>query len=1065
MARETTIIEFGAVDRLTPTIDKIAGKLGGLNSALVGVATGAAAAVAAGVAKSVSEFERLGDAAIKLNVTAEALSGLGFAARQSGASVEVLQSGLGRLNKTIGEAASGNKQAADLFTAIGVNIRDASGEVLSADKVFLQLSDRFRQFKDGSQEAAIASALLGRSAGPELLQLLNQGSGGIQQLTEDAARLGVVIGDDAANAAKQFGDNLDQLKAAGEGFFNSLTTALLPALTEFSTNAAEAAKEGGLLAEIGTAIGREFNLFAVDLITAQTEIQQLGAEVANAVAFLSDWAENLGTVGNIAVVAFQSIGAAAEGNFGAAERGLNAITKAVDGLGKKAAADAAKRMGDLADSISAIKADAAAKIDRIKGGVEGLAKSAGPAAKGVGSLVPPTTAFGNEADKAAAKVKRLGQEVERLNGFNLAFQKSLRPTSESMQALVKDIDLGAISFGNLRESAQVLSETSTDEANFFAENWEGAVDAVYDSLTDLIVNGLDDFDDFGKSLQNIAKQFLGNIVKQFLSTNLNFGGTNFGSLFGGGGGGRGGAPGGGFNFGGPGAGLGTRVGLGATGVAIAYDGYQSGNALQGAAGGALAGFQVAGPVGAIVGALLGGLAAALNRQKPPSINVIGDDVVGTPGFRNLAPGSTFESRLGGFSFASIDSVDAQTRNQIGQSVVNFDNEIAKLLNEDQLAAVTDALAGFNIRLKDGAISAENILGERFNAILSTFDQATQDFVNGAATLEERTQRLADVLSRPQRLSALLDSLEEADRLAGMTPFEQALDRINKEFDAAAKAAEELGADQAQLARVEELRGNAIQRLNDLQRENLDALLDDLVFEDATEGLSESDREIAAINRRFDRLREQAIALGATQEDLELIERRRTAALRQQAQATRDSTDAIIDFARAIEDDLQVVRDYQQDFLSSLRDASAGVRQYLQRGSATNSLNPLQALQQSQAQFEELARLASVGDLGAIRNITGGADRLLQQAASFYGVGSADFQRIEALVRGTLAPIAGAGDQQSVALALAQLRQVMTELLRFLNGGGAGGGGVMSASQLNQLLVGIDRLGREPARAL
>ena len=1050
MAREDTVIRFGAIDQLSPTIDKIAGKLGGLNSALVGVATGATAAVAAGTARAISNFDRIGDAAARLNITAEALSGLGFAAAQSGSSAATLEKGLGRLSKAIGDAAGGNREAIALFERLGVTFLDASGQARAADAVLLDVADALKGTADGATKASLAQAAFGRGLGQELIPLLNEGSDGIRRLTEEAREFGAIIGTDAVRDAQEFKDNLDKLTVAGKSFFNGLATEILPTLVQFSGASADAARETGGLAQAGEGLGRFINL-GVTGFAALSGSVQLYANGLQQIAAL--------TAGDFA--GFQKLRADAAALGADLKPRLDALVDGTFKLDKSMASAGASIKGTKDFTIGLGGAVIKLTPDVVKAG-----KAAEDAAK-------KQTALSKAQADAERTAKALAKAQDDLAlSLRKAFEAGLKPATEATQEFsavtgelvrtsIPDIE---VAITRASDAFEGFGDVQSEEAQFFQENWEGAVDAVYDSLTDLIVNGLDDFDDFGKSLQSIAKQFLGNIVKQFLSTNLNFGGTNFGSLFGGGGGGRGGA-GGGLNFGGPGASLGTRVGLGATGVAIAYDGYQSGNALQGAAGGALAGFQVAGPVGAIVGALLGGLAAALNRQKPPSINVIGDDVVGTPGFRNLAPGSTFESRLGGFSFASIDSVDAQTRNQIGQSVVNFDNEIAKLLNEDQLAAVTDALAGFNIRLKDGAISAENILGERFNAILSTFDQATQDFVNGAATLEERTQRLADVLSRPQRLSALLDSLEEADRLAGMTPFEQALDRINKEFDAAAKAAEELGADQAQLARVEELRGNAIQRLNDLQRENLDALLDDLVFEDATEGLSDSDREIAAINRRFDRLREQAIALGATQEDLELIERRRTAALRQQAQATRDSTDAIIDFARAIEDDLQVVRDYQQDFLSSLRDASAGVRQYLQRGSATNSLNPLQALQQSQAQFEELARLASVGDVGAIRNITGGADRLLQQAASFYGVGSADFQRIEALVRGTLAPIAGAGDQQSVALALAQLRQVMTELLRFLNGGGAGGGGVMSASQLNQLLVGIDRLGREPARAL
>lgn len=1059
MAQTETTIVFGAVDKITPVLRGIEGQVKGLNTAFAAAAAGGVAALAATVTSTVNALDRLGDQAKALNITTEALSGLGFAAKQSGSSAETLNAGLTRLNKTLGDAANGNKQAAELFQSLGISIKDAQGKVISADAALLQVASRFESWQDGAQEAAIATQLFGRSAGPELLALLNEGQGGIAALTDEAARLGVVVGGDAVAAAQAFNDNLDKLKAAGSGFATALTTAILPALNEFSTDAAEAAKSGGLLTEAGRLIGEQFNLFAVDLVRAGSEIEVLGAEVANAVAFLSDWAENLGVVGNIAIVTFQSIAAAASGNFAAAERGLNAITRAVDALGNKAAADAAKRMGDLASSISSIKADAAAKIERIKGGVEGLAKSAKPAADNAAKLPPPIIEIGEESEKAAAKVKKLGQEVERLNGFNLAFQRSLAPVSESMQSLVEDIDLGAISFDNLRESQEVLNQTTTEEAQFFADNWAGAVDAASDAFADFIAGNIRSFEDFGDALESIARQFLSNLVRQFLSTNLSLPFPSFG-----GGGGAAGAGGfGGINFGGPGAGLGTRVGLGAVGAGVAYEGYQQGNPLQGAAGGALLGFQVAGPVGAIVGAILGGVAAALN-DTTRRINVIGDDIVGTPGFRNFAPGSTFESRLGGFTFASIDNVSAQERQQLGQNIVNFDNTIADLLNDEQLVKVTDALSNFNLRLEEGAISAENILGQRFDAILATFDQDVQDFVNGAATLEERTARLAEILSRPQRLNALIESLEEVDRLSGLTPFERELDAINRQFDAAAEEARKLGADQAQLARIEELRGNAIERLNDLQRQNLDALLDDLRFDDLTDGLTPADRAIADINRRFDKLREQAIALGASQEDLELIERRRTAALREQADATRDSTDAIQEFTDAAQQSFQLYLDYQADWLEGLGNALQPVRDWLNRGASVSSENPLQQLTRSQQQFEDLARRASLGDFDAIRNIAGAGDALLQQAARFYGVGSADFQRYEALVRGTLTPLASVDGSQSMAVALGQLREIYQALLRFLQGGnGANNSGVMSGAQAQQLLNSLDRLSRRTDR--
>ena len=159
-----------------------------------------------------------------------------------------------------------------------------------------------------------------------------------------------------------------------------------------------------------------------------------------------------------------------------------------------------------------------------------------------------------------------------------------------------------------------------------------------------------------------------------------------------------------------------------------------------------------------------------------------------------------------------------------------------------------------------------------------------------------------------------------------------------------------------------------------------------------------------------------------------------------------------------------MRDFEQDFLAGLSDALQNVRDYLNGGASVSSLNPLERFQQSQQQFEDLARRASLGDVDAIRNIAGGADRFLQQAAAFYGAGSADFQRYEALVRNTLTPLANVDTSQTVAVALAGLRSVYEALLRFLNGGNGASGGAVSSSTMIEIAQALTRLSRDTARA-
>ena len=61
--------------------------------------------------------------------------------------------------------------------------------------------------EDGAGKTALAIKLFGKS-GADLIPLLNQGRAGIKELTDEAAKLGIVISTETAAKAEQFNDTL-----------------------------------------------------------------------------------------------------------------------------------------------------------------------------------------------------------------------------------------------------------------------------------------------------------------------------------------------------------------------------------------------------------------------------------------------------------------------------------------------------------------------------------------------------------------------------------------------------------------------------------------------------------------------------------------------------------------------------------------------------------------------------------------------------------------------------------------------------------------------------------------
>ena len=202
-------------------------------------ATAAAAATAfAYMAKtSIDNMDNLAKQAQMAGVSVESLSELAYAADLAGVSQDELTASMARLAKGMGEAAQGTGEALKGFQALNL---DAAG-FKGTDDALMKIADRFSQFKDGAEKTAIAISIFGRS-GAQLIPFLNAGKEGMQALTEEARRLGVVVGTDTAKASEQFNDNLTRMKRAVDGIVISIVGDMLPAMNSMLEKMLEIAK-------------------------------------------------------------------------------------------------------------------------------------------------------------------------------------------------------------------------------------------------------------------------------------------------------------------------------------------------------------------------------------------------------------------------------------------------------------------------------------------------------------------------------------------------------------------------------------------------------------------------------------------------------------------------------------------------------------------------------------------------------------------------------------------------------------------------------------------------------
>lgn len=477
------------------------------------------------------------------------------------------------------------------------------------------------------------------------------------------------------------------------------------------------------------------------------------------------------------------------------EERLRALNQPTVTLGKSTSdlADEQKRAAEAAREL----ADEQERLDEWN---RQLADSADDARDAMADMAARLAAdIGGPAVAAWQEYQRTLSAVEE----NLAAIRRAGPATAEELALAAKIGQDAWqkyqgTLEEIRKQEEEAADRADTVANRVRDAWTQAADQMSYAWGDLLTGQLDDFDDFADAIKDIWLRALADMIAaqsrsgfaDMLGSMFGGGGTGsatagggfgniLGSLFGGGGasgGGFGGIFGSLFGGGSSAAGMNTSalIGAGRGGVANAFagagggsaaggmmggamgfmgqaapwavglHGIRTGNVGQGVVGGAMAGTQVGGPWGALVGAIIGGLGAAFNKPKPPDFRL------GGSASNVRKPEGDFDTVFG--------NVRAGSRliswESLVEPVQQFDSTIRDLIlsmggGQDQLDAISTALSRWSVDLKDDAATAENVLGSRFGAILSTFSTDVQEFVGNAGTVQERVGKLADALAIEQ----------------------------------------------------------------------------------------------------------------------------------------------------------------------------------------------------------------------------------------------------------------------------------------------------------------------------
>jgi len=242
------------------------------------VGVGIAAAFAANNFRgAINMMDQLDEMAEKTGVSVEALSKLRYAGETVGTSTEQLGGGLRKLAKLMAEAAGGSQEADNVFKTIGVTFKDTAGNLRPTEKVLSDLAERFASFEDGPTKAALAMKVFGKS-GEDMIPILNLGAAGLAASADEAKRLGIELGGDAARAAADFNDNMKRLSLTTEAASTLFMNELLPSLNAISRELLAGIKNTNGFIDAITTLGtiNPFKSQAANMATYRQELEELG---------------------------------------------------------------------------------------------------------------------------------------------------------------------------------------------------------------------------------------------------------------------------------------------------------------------------------------------------------------------------------------------------------------------------------------------------------------------------------------------------------------------------------------------------------------------------------------------------------------------------------------------------------------------------------------------------------------------------------------------------------------------------------------------------------------------
>ena len=306
---------------LSPTLQAV----GQVTGELAEKTKGFSAACAAGLAGLVGLAVKAGQTADDLNTLAkqtgfstEELQKMQYASDRIDVSMDTITGAAAKLTRAV---ASGS----EAFDTLHVSLINADGSTRSVNEIFYDTIQALSQVQNETDRDTLAMQIFGKSAN-DLAGIIDDGGAALRQLGAEAEDAGLILSQDALDAANQFNDAIDELKAKAQAAF--LTSGA--ALAENFVPAMEKLLEiGGKVLEFIANIDSDTLSFITTLLAVGATVSPILKLISGGIDLFGKLSTAMSFISTTVIPALTGAGVAGAGGIAAAFSGILPVIAAV----------------------------------------------------------------------------------------------------------------------------------------------------------------------------------------------------------------------------------------------------------------------------------------------------------------------------------------------------------------------------------------------------------------------------------------------------------------------------------------------------------------------------------------------------------------------------------------------------------------------------------------------------------------------------------------------------------------------------------------------------------------